>query len=113
MSPAVSTSAARQSLKPAFVSSLSSLTSLAGISITGFEVLILFSFSLSGFRPYKLLQKWPGVDFAFSTGPTEGLSLAPLLAGFLVGRNSGSGRFDEGFGALDEVAFLLLVLLVG
>jgi hypothetical protein len=29
------------------VSSLSSLTSLAGISITGFEVLILFSFSLS------------------------------------------------------------------
>jgi hypothetical protein len=38
----VSTSAARQSLKPALVRSLSSFTSFAGMSMTGLLVLILF-----------------------------------------------------------------------
>src|SRR5215470_5513592 len=56
-----------------------------------------------------------------STGPTKWFSLAAWppaggflkLPGFLVGRNGGFGGLDELLGALNEIAFLLLVLLVG
>src|SRR5215472_8637156 len=94
---AASTRAARQSLKPALVSSRSSFTSLAGISMTGFEVLILFFSSILF------------LEIAFTGSYKNG----PVGRASRHRGNGGFRGFDEGFRALDKVTFLLLVLLVG
>src|SRR5580704_13549203 len=117
MSPFASTSAARQSLNPALVLSLSSFTSLAGISMVGLLVLILFSFSQTASAIVCVfLEKWPGVDFRRSAGPAKFITLARWLANFLVRRYGRTGCFQKSFGsfrAFHKIAFLLLVLFVG
>src|SRR5437867_10929981 len=115
MFPLASTSAARQSLKPAPVRSRSSFTSFAGISMPVCCVLILFLFALlkSLFRSRDLQN---GPLRAVRSGPHKISTRAVCLALFVVGRNSGFGslgRLNGSFhNALHEVAFLFLVLFV-
>src|SRR5215472_12523307 len=56
------------------------------------------------------MARW---GFVAAPGQRKKSSLAPWLAGFLVGRKGGFGGLDELLGAFDEIAFLLLVLFVG
>src|SRR5262249_45063977 len=115
-SPCASISAARQSLKPALVRSRNSLTSLAGISMAVFGVLILFSLSFSRlslriFRYSKgCLQKRPAAN-ASRRGGNFFLPRA-YLARLLVRRNGRFGFGIECLRAFHEVAFLLFVPLV-
>src|ERR1700741_5489283 len=76
ISPAASTKAARQSLKPALVRSRNSFTSLAGISMAAFGVLILSSlfFDPLNFPPQKSEAKLLSIDAAEYWG-----SIAALL----------------------------------
>src|SRR5260370_17475733 len=86
MSPADSTSAARQSLKPAPVRSRNSLTRCAGICMAGCCVLIFFSFLVleslyRGSRAVRCvcLQNGPAHGLCHSAGPVEILCQRDLL----------------------------------
>src|SRR6266849_4821104 len=119
-SPAASTSAARQSLKPAPVRSRNSFTRCAGICIADCCVLILF-FSLAcanllialctGVR-CAYLQSGPAPRSDLSAGPFEIYASAVCLPGFLVRRDGCLRRFRRfrRHFAFDKIAFLLLVL---
>src|SRR4029077_7509623 len=124
-SPADSTSAARQSLKPAPVRSRNSFTRCAGICVAGCCVLILFSLSpmrISWARPVVRLdapicKTARRLGCVAAPGLLKSYASAICLSGFLVGRNGclrrlGGFRSLQRDFAFDEIAFLFFVLLV-
>src|SRR5260370_4588139 len=93
ITPFASTSAARQSAKPAPVRSRSSLTSFAGISIAVGCVLILFFSLLIGNFSFGALSHKNGPHRFARRGPHKIPPAQIALAFFLVvGRNSGFRR---------------------
>src|SRR5258707_2691375 len=123
MSPSASTSAARQSLNPALVRSRNSFTSLAGISMAVFGVLILFISGFVSTNPEPLFISFvislytTACKTARSKSPRNGpgyFSTRRLLSGFDVfRRNRSFYRHRDLFrGWFHEIAFLLFVLFV-
>src|SRR6266566_3962928 len=112
MSAPASTSAARQSLKPALVRSRNSFTSCAGICVACCCVLIpFFLFALLRFLASRhCLQNGP--PRAVRGGPRKFPTHPACLAFFLVRRNRCLRSFGQRLGAFHKVAFLLFVLLV-
>src|SRR5229473_8550753 len=100
MSAPASTSAARQSLKPALVRSRNSFTSLAGISIAVCCVLILFSL-LFLFADLNFLIQCPclqnGPPRCARSGPQAFPTRADYLLPFLIRRNGRLGSFCRDF----------------
>src|SRR5579872_6822954 len=114
MSAPDSTSAARQSAKPAPVRSRSSFTRFAGICMACGCVLILFfySFFVSTRKIFVVgvwLQNGPAHLATESAGPAESCQRG-LLVGLFVRRDGGFDRFGRRrlkrwcFRSLDEIA---------